>query len=69
MIFLWSTTSETALPPATHQQKNASESRADIVVLGAAISLRPHLYCFIDMLMTKYFPRFYEVQNKSEKLE
>lgn len=69
MIFLWSTTSESAFPPPAPEQKNASETRADTAVLGADISLQPHLYCFIDMLMTKYFPRSYEVQNKSEKLE
>lgn len=69
MIFLWSTTSESTFPPPAPQQKNASETGADIVVLGSDISLQPHLYCFIDMLMTKYFPRSYEVQNKSEKLE
>lgn len=66
MIFLWSTTSESAFPLPAPQQKNASETGADTVVQGAGISLQPHLYCFIDMLMTKYIPRSYEVQNKSE---
>lgn len=57
------------ISPSRPPAKECIRDQADTVVQGADISLQPHLYCFIDMLMTKYIPRSYEVQNKSEKLE